>query len=87
MDRKIYSKAVIDKYTDDNFFFNDTKLKKYFEQLVNQQIVIGRDGLSSSMPKLTLVMTLEDLELFVVCFLPTFVLMSLFLIFLNQCYD
>jgi len=32
MDRKIYSKAVIDKYTDDNFFFNDTKLKKYFER-------------------------------------------------------
>jgi hypothetical protein len=32
MDKKIYSKAAIDKYMNDNLFFNDAKLKKYFDR-------------------------------------------------------
>ena len=30
MDVKLYSKPVIEKYMNDNFFFGDEKLKKYF---------------------------------------------------------
>ena len=32
MDRKVYSKAAVDKYMNDNLFFNDAKLKKYFDR-------------------------------------------------------
>jgi len=30
MDVKLYSKPAIDKYMNDNLFFNDDKLKKYY---------------------------------------------------------
>ena len=30
MDGKLYSKSAVDKYMNDNLFFNDEKLKKYY---------------------------------------------------------
>lgn len=38
MDEQIYSKATIDKFIDENLFFRDTKLKKYYERNLQRDL-------------------------------------------------
>ena len=44
MDRKVYSKAAVDKYMNDNLFFNDAKLKKYFDRYLKLKSLKNGSG-------------------------------------------
>ena len=48
MDEKSYSKVTIEKFMNENLFFKDAKLKKYFDR--NEQRDLGkfRDRLKSN---------------------------------------
>jgi len=50
MDEKIYPKETIEKFMNDNLFFKDAKLKKYFDRNEQRDLKKFRDRIHSSYP-------------------------------------